>query len=278
MDPSIYMLLGVLTISFACEYMDASLGMGYGTTLTPVLMLMGFAPLQIVPAILVSQLFAGLFAAFMHHKLGNANFRPETINPRRIVKSLNALGYIETYRRGVPLHLKVAILLSLCSIIGTVASVFVAVNIPNFYLKLYIGILVLSMGVLILIFFKKSFRFSWTKMSILGMIASFNKGMSGGGYGPVVTGGQILSGLEGPNAVAITSLSEGVTCFVGILTYTLVQRGEMDWSLVPWLATGAVLSVPLSTATVKKIRPVTLKTAIAFITMGLGIFTLIKIF
>jgi hypothetical protein len=29
--------------------------------------------------------------------------------------------------------------------------------------------------------------------------------MSGGGYGPVVTGGQLLSGVNGKNAIAITS-------------------------------------------------------------------------
>ena len=31
--------------------------------------------------------------------------------------------------------------------------------------------------------------------------------MSGGGYGPVVTGGQIFSGVNGNNAVGITLLA-----------------------------------------------------------------------
>jgi uncharacterized protein len=50
----------IAAVSFAAEYVDSSLGMGYGTTLTPVLLLLGFAPLEVVPALLVSQLLAGL--------------------------------------------------------------------------------------------------------------------------------------------------------------------------------------------------------------------------
>jgi len=49
-------LMFVLVIgAFICEYVDSTLGMGYGTTLTPVLLLVGFAPMQIVPAILLSE-------------------------------------------------------------------------------------------------------------------------------------------------------------------------------------------------------------------------------
>ena len=52
------------------------------------------------------------------------------------------------------------------------------------------------MGIVILICINKQFQFSWRKISFLGVVASFNKGMSGGGYGPVVTGDQILSGIK----------------------------------------------------------------------------------
>ena len=41
-------------------------------------------------------------------------------------------------------------------------------------------------------------------------IASFNKGTSGGGYGSVVTGGQLPAGVDGENAVGITSIAEGL--------------------------------------------------------------------
>lgn len=263
-------------MAFLCEYMDSTLGMGYGTTLTPVFLLMGFSPMQIVPAILLSELVSGLLAGFFHHREGNVDLKPKTADIFKIRKMLSPLGYIETFRKTVPLHLKVALLLAVCSIAGTVAAVFVAVNIPKFWLKLYIGCLVLSMGIVILICFNRDFKFSWKRISFLGLIASFNKGMSGGGYGPVVTGGQILSGVEGKSAVGITSLAEGLTCLVGVIAYTLISKNQVDWKLAPYIIIGAVLSVPLSAKSVKWISTKKLKIAIALLTIALGILTIVK--
>ena len=68
-------------IAFLAEYVDSALGMGYGTTLTPILLMMGYEPMQVVPAVLLSELVTGLLAAMAHHVAGNANFRlnPDTI-------------------------------------------------------------------------------------------------------------------------------------------------------------------------------------------------------
>jgi uncharacterized membrane protein YfcA len=245
--------------------------MGYGTILTPLLMLIfGFEVLQIVPAVLLAELVTGLLAAFLHHKRGNVNFKP------RITEQLNSVGYIEGLRKNLPLHLKIAILLSSCSLAGTVAAVFTAVNIPPFWLKMYIGVLVLSMGVVMLICMNKTFRFSWLKMILLGMVASFNKGISGGGYGPVVTGGQVLSGVESKSAVGITSLTEGITCFTGFLLYLAANSDKLDLRLAPWLCLGSVASVPLAAVTVSRLNERKLKKMIATVTISLGTFTIVK--
>ena len=273
---SVGIIITLVICAFLCEYMDSTLGMGYGTTLTPVFLLMGFSPMPIVPAILLSELVSGLLAGFFHHREGNVDFKPKSADIFKIKKMLSPLGYIETFRKTVPLHLKIALLLAVCSILGTVAAVFVAVNIPKFWLKLYIGFLVLSMGIIILICFNRDFKFSWRKIGFLGLIASFNKGMSGGGYGPVVTGGQILSGVEGKSAVGITSLAEGLTCFVGVITYILISKNPVDWKLAPFIIIGAVLSVPLSTKSVKLMKEKKLKLAIALLTIALGILTIVK--
>jgi len=273
---SIWIVITIITVAFLCEYMDSTLGMGYGTTLTPVLLLLGFGPMQIIPAVLLSELITGLLAGFFHHREGNVNFRPETTDFSLIARKLKVLGYSESFRRGFPLHLRVALLLTVCSILGTAVAVFVAFNIPKLWLKLYIGCLVLSMGVLMIICLNREFSFSWKKITSLGFIASFNKGMSGGGYGPVVTGGQILSGVEGRSAVGITSLAEGLTCMVGVIAYVVLSKDAIDWNLAPLIIAGAVFSVPLSAVSVKKIRPRDLKLAIAMITIILGTLTVIK--
>lgn len=275
---SLWAIVAIAVIAFLCEYMDSTLGMGYGTTLTPVFMLMGFSPMQVVPVILLSELISGLLAGFFHHREGNVDLKPKSADIFKITKMLSPLGYIESFKKTVPLDLKVALLLGFCSVVGTVAAVFVAVSIPKFWLKLYIGCLVLSMGIVVLLCLNKNFRFSWKKITLLGLIASFNKGMSGGGYGPVVTGGQVLSGVEGKSAVGITSLAEGLTCLVGVITYVVVAKNPLDWRLAPWVIIGAVLSVPLSAKSVKIISEKRLKLAIAILTIILGAVTIVKVF
>ncbi|OHB34492.1 MAG: hypothetical protein A2Y08_02875 [Planctomycetes bacterium GWA2_40_7] len=270
--------LAVIIFSFVFEYTDATLGMGYGTTLTPVLLILNFSPLQIVPVVLLSQLISGLLAAFLHHREGNVNLKPKTTNVSTIIRKVKSLGYIESFKRGFPRHLKIALLLAIGSIVGTVAAVFVAVNISKSWLNIYIGCTVLLMGVIILITMNKVYRFSKKKIILLGLIASFNKGMSGGGYGPIVTGGQILSGVESKNAVGITALAEGLTCLVGVITYIFVTTDSINWRLAPYIIIGAICSIPFSVVSVKKINAKKLKLAIAVVTIILGIAALIKVF
>ena len=267
--------IAIAIIAFFAEYVDSTLGMGYGTMLTPILLLVGFSPLQVVPAVLLSELITGLLAGFTHHKAGNVNFKPKSTNIRYMIKKLKELGYAETFRRGVPIHLKIALVLAACSIIGTIAAVFIAVSISKFWLKLYIGLLVTVIGVVILFTLNKNYKFSWKKILGLGFVASFNKGMSGGGYGPVVTGGQLLSGVKGRNAVGITSLAEGLTCAVGVAAYFLT-KSVIDWRLAPYLIIGAVISVPFAALTVKKIKTRTLAIIIGIVTLILGVFTIIQ--
>ena len=73
--------------------------MGYGTTLTPLLLLLGFGTKQIVPSVLLSEFVTGLLAGGLHHGLGNVRF----------TRGSRAL--------------KVALVLAACSIAGTLAAV-----------------------------------------------------------------------------------------------------------------------------------------------------------
>jgi len=46
---SLWVIITIIVFAFLCEYLDSTLGMGYGTTLTPVFLLMGFRPMEIIP-------------------------------------------------------------------------------------------------------------------------------------------------------------------------------------------------------------------------------------
>ena len=262
----------VFCLAFICEYVDSTLGMGYGTTLTPILLVMGFAPLAVVPAVLLSELVTGATAAFLHHRAGNVSFDFRNDRTHRIVKKMGKLGYMPRSADS-----RIAMVLGGCSLLGAVVAVFVAVEVPALYLKLFIGVLVLAMGVVILIRRGRTGRFSWTKITGLGVLAAFNKGLSGGGYGPLVTSGQILSGVRSSSSVAITSLAESFTCLVGVLTYLALGNG-IDWSLAPVLVVGAVLSAPIAAWTVKRVDMNKFTTVVGVATAILGIVTLYKAF
>jgi uncharacterized membrane protein YfcA len=245
-------LIGIIPLAFVCEFLDSSLGMGYGTTLTPLLIILGFEPLQIVPAVLLSEFVSGSLAAFLHHKHNNVNFNHDSQDT------------------------KIALLLVVFSVIGTIIAVIIAVNIPKDILKLLISIIVLSMGIIIIITLNFKPKFSWFKITFLGTIASVNKGLSGGGYGPLVMGGQMLSGIGVKNAIGITSLAEGITCLAGVILYFILPT-QINWNLSPFLVTGAVLSVPFSVYVVKKIPERQVKIYVSIFIITIGIYSLLKL-
>ena len=243
----------LVLLAFVCEYIDSTLGMGYGTTLTPLLLLFGFGTAQTVPAVLLSEFVTGILAGFLHHEMGNVRF----------VRGSRAL--------------KVTLVLAACSIVGTLVAVYVAVNVPDWVVKTYIGVLVLAIGVYILASLGRTFRFTWPKVVGLGLLAAFNKGISGGGYGPLVCGGQGVSGGEEKAAISITSLAEGMVCLVGVLMYLVTGNGGVDWGLAPSLVLGAVLSVPLAAITVKKVPMRQMRGAIGVAVTALGMLSLSKV-
>ena len=242
----------ITVLAFICEYIDSSIGMGYGTTLTPLLLIIGIQPLQAVPAVLISQLSSGLVASFFHHEFKNVNFN---------------LGSIDT---------KVTFVLAICGIIGATTAVLVAIRLSSFILRIYIGSMVLTVGILTLTVKVKT-NFSWKKILSLGLISSFNKGISGGGYGPILMCGQILSGTESKHAIGRTTLAEAVTCLASSLIY-IATHVVIYWNIVIPLIIGSILATPLSAYTVKKIEEKKFKNLVGYASITLGIITLIKIF
>jgi len=244
-----YLLL--IVVAFALEVVDASFGMGYGTILTPALLMMGYEPLQVVPAVIASQLVGDFLAVFFHHQFKNVNMSMDSP------------------------HLKIAGMLAVFSLVGSVMAVLFALKLSKFALNMYIGVLVLIVGVVVLVTRDKQRDFSWLRLLFLGSIASFNKGLSGGGYGPVVTGGQLLTGVDVRAAIGITSLAEGVTCIAAFLTYILAGK-QIDWMLALMLAIGVGLSTPVAALIVKKMDRKRLKLIIGICTVVMGALTIFK--
>ena len=235
----------VFVVALVCEYVDSALGMGYGTTLTPLLLLAGFAPLDIVPAILLSEAATGVAAGLLHQRDGNVNFMRDA-RARRT-----------------------ALLLIALSTIGAIAAATLAVKVSKETLTLFIATIIIAMGVVILITLNRPFRYRPSGIVAIGAVAAFNKGLSGGGYGPLVTAGQVVSGLPPKNAVAISSVAEAFTCVVGLTAYLVLGR-QINWGLTVPLVGGALLSVPMATLTIRRMPEKGLRMVVGVVTLALG--------
>jgi len=263
----------VCVAALFCQYADASIGMGYGTTLTPILIIVGFAPLEVIPAVLLGQLVGGIAAGLAHHRLGNISLdfkRDERLIKQLIKGRMRRLIYLPKSTDS-----KVIFILAVCGIIGALVGVCTAINISQLALQTYIGAVVLAVGILILIRRNRMVPFSWRSLAGVGLVASFNKGISGGGYGPLVTGGQIISGREVKNSVGSTTIAEVLVCIVGLLGY-LIADGYFSWEIAAAVSIGSVIAALPAAFTVRRISSQKLKLLIGVATLILGTYTLVK--
>ncbi|MHA1213461.1 MAG: sulfite exporter TauE/SafE family protein, partial [Candidatus Heimdallarchaeota archaeon] len=200
-------------------------------------------------------------------------------------------GIVDKFRN-LTTDTKVVIILATFGIIGTIISSVLSVVLQenptfNLVVKIYIGVMVLAMGIIILSLRNRRFKLSMKRIVGLGVIAGFNKGISGGGYGPITVSGQLLAGREGRNAIASTSLSETATCFVGVMAYIIThvvmnytQHVPVDWdflNLAPYLVIGAILATPLAALVTNKVDTKWLKIGVGYATIFLGLFSLTKL-
>lgn len=220
--------LVLLLLALACEFVDATIGMGYGTTLTPILIVLGYPVSMIVPAALLSQLLANISAAFFHHKTGNFDFWNDH----------------QTRNTGL--------LMGGVGLVVSIVAMQVALQLPDRYLRTAITVMVIGIGLFMLLGSRLKLRFRMRNVGILAGLAAFNKAFSGGGFGPLVCGGQVLVGLPVRSAVASTAVAEAIVCTAAVASYYASGNSIPLFLLLPLLA-GALLSTPLSALTLRRL-------------------------
>jgi uncharacterized protein len=242
----------LIVVSFFTATIDLIFGMGFGLTMTPILILLGFKPHQIVPALLLASLAGNILSPFLNHHFKNVDFNYKSP------------------------HFKIALIVGLLGAFGSFIGAITAIGISDFILTIYIGILIIAIGLLLLFNNTRMIAFSWYKLIGLGIFGSFNKGISGSGFGPIITTGLIMMKINEKAAVSIQSFSELFVSLVGGLTFFSLGA-QMEWNLTLSLIVGVVLSTPLAALIVNKVNSKKLRLAIGYVTIILGIFTLITL-
>ena len=217
-------IVAVALLALFFETVDSSAGMGFGTALSPLLLVLGFEPLQVVPVLVASQAFTSAFGGLMHSEFANIEFSLRPLNR----------------------PMKTALLVAVPGAVGACVAVvltYFALKLPDSFIETYIAVLVLAMAALIAATALRRRRRDYRpgRLPFFGAVAGLNKGLGSGGYGPVVTLGGVLSGLLEKTSVAITTMAEGIASTVGTITFLVIAAlgTAVDWRLLPWLWLGA---------------------------------------
>lgn len=256
----------VAVLAFLFETMDSCAGMGFGTGLTPLLFVIGYEPLQVVPILLISEAITGFTSGFFHQEFGNANFK--------IKKPINR----ET---------KVMFYIAIFGCFAIVLSVFLtyySIKIDKSIIKTYVAILVIIMGIVAMIKLKSNYsKYNPKILTFFSALAGFNKGVGAGGYGPVVMLGQIFSGIYEKTATAIVSFSEGIVSIAGIGAFVLIPLIKnipigINFELLPSVFTGGFLAALISPYMVRVFPNKIWKIAIPIYALAIGAYVLIQLY
>ena len=167
-------------------------------------------------------------------------------------------------------------LISTLGIGATIFAVFLAIELDKTIINTYIGILVLCVGILMLL--NRNYKFSWKKIGVIGTISSFNKSISGGGFGPLITAGQVVSGRDTKNSIATALACEAPICIAGLITYFLLSTVSIDFYILSLaLITGAIPATIVGAFTTKQIKNENrFKQLTGAFIVFLGLFVLLK--
>ncbi|NIQ06700.1 MAG: sulfite exporter TauE/SafE family protein [Candidatus Korarchaeota archaeon] len=218
----------IVLLALLFETLDSAAAMGFGTALAPLLFLMGYSPTEVVPVLLISEAITGITDGVFDHAFKNANFTLRPLSPEA----------------------KISFLIGSVGCGGLLFSNFLFFELPSRIIKLYCYILVIVMGLTGLLKVKVRERPYRPKLLVgFAALGGFNKGIGGGGFGPVVTIGQIHAGVYEKVASATTSWAEGFVSLLGsalFITRGYFNPGLISFYLLPSIFSGAFFAAVLA--------------------------------
>eukprot|EP00727_Mastigamoeba_balamuthi_P006305 m51a1_g2295 hypothetical protein (321) ;mRNA; r:419787-420961 len=297
---------GVIPMALLVQWFKTMLGMGWGTVLSPVLLALSFERESVVVSLLLAEFTTSVCSATLHFIFKNVHLRArdeekESLAPASPIAKGPAdraeAGPAEASAlpkpRFMTRDLAIVLILGIVGALGAVISTIVSAQAKQskhfkFAIKLYIGIVILIMAVAIAaaILLRRrasGTRFAWWKIVLLAVWSGFNKGISGGGSGPIVVTGLMLSGVPERHSIGVTPFSEILVCGVGSICYLvsnlILEGAAKTWTyykLVPALLIGALPVIPFAAMTTKKVNKDHLKVFVAVFTLLLGLFSIIQ--
>jgi uncharacterized membrane protein YfcA len=225
-------VLGI--VGLIAQFVDGSLGMGYGATSSTLLLAAGLAPASVSATVHVSKIATGLASGASHWKFGNVDW--------------------STVRRiGVP------------GAIGGFAGAAVLSSVSGAAAKPWIALVLLVLGVYVLV------RFAVVRVAVPTATTAFRRrflapvgafggvvdAIGGGGWGAVTTSTLLASGrMEPRKVIGSVSASEclvAVSITAGFLLFLGVE--SVQWPVLAALLVGGLIASPIAALLVRRIAP-----------------------
>jgi uncharacterized membrane protein YfcA len=244
--------LGMVVVGYLAQFVDGTLGMGYGVFSASLLVSIGLYPIVASASIHMAKVVTTLLSGVSHFKFGNVK--------RDLVLPLATPGAI-----------------------GGVAGAYFLASVPGKTIKPFVAVILLTMGLLILyraLVQKKSVAsgnngHSRVKLTVLGLVAGFMDAVGGGGWGPIATPSLILSGNDEPRqVVGSINLVEFFVTLAETLTFLIMVGPEaFRWDIVVALLIGGAIAAPTAAFLCKRLPQKVLVGLIGVLLIGLNIRT-----
>jgi len=232
-------LIIFLVIGFFAQFIDGTVGMGYGAFSASILIGIGIVPALASASIHTAEIFTTLISGVSHWRFGNV--KREWL-----------------------------LLLVIPGAVGGALGAYFLASLPGNVMKPFIAGFLLIMGVLILFRFARpkketsnsrlstalsNPKISKQRIGILGFIAAFFDAVGGGGWGPIATPGLILTENTEPRKVIGTvNMAEFfITIVIAATFFITLGTEEYDWSMIGMLLVGGVIAAPLAAYLCKKL-------------------------
>ena len=247
-------LFGILLVGFFAQFVDGTLGMGYGVTSATLLISIGIYPVIASASVHTAEVVVSLVSGVSHFRLGNV--RKDIFWPMTIF-----------------------------GICGGVLGAIGLVNLPIRPVRLAVGLILLAMGAMIFyrfktkdhLGFKPDRRYSSGKLSCLGFLGGFFDAMGGGGWGPICTPSLIVTGMEPRKAIGSVNFAEFFVTVAESLTFIfLIGWEKFRWDLVIILLIAGVIVAPIAAWTCKKLPHRVLGLAVGILVVILSLRIILK--
>lgn len=237
-------------VGFLAQMVDGCLGMAYGVISATILTTLGLSPSVASASVHFSELFTTFASAISHIKLKNIN--------RILVKKLVIPG-----------------------VIGGIIGAYILVEFDSKYIKPFISIYLLIMGIKIIIkgINKNQVRKIQDKIIPLGFFGGFFDAIGGGGWGPIVTSTLVARGNHPRNTIGTVNTAEFFVTLAQSATFFLCLGSYVEYiKIIAGLLIGGIIAAPFAAFICKKINISVLTILVGIIIIITNLYSILRHF